>query len=95
MDVHPRFGDNKMIEIGDKAKFINLLSDDPDDWFVSAEQFEHIKRLIGKMGTVLNVQVHYKDDGNKEYFLDVEFPRGYVLKRVNSLAFEFVDLSYV
>jgi len=95
MDVHPRFGDNKMIEIGDKARFINLLSDKPEDWFLSAEQFEYVKRLIGKMGTVLNVQVHYKDDGNKEYYLDVEFPRGYVLKRVNSLAFEFVDLSYV
>ena len=84
-----------MIEIGDKAKFVKLLSEEPDDWFVGPEQFEHIKRLVGKMGTVLHVQVHYNDDGNKEYFLDVEFAMGYVLKRVNSLAFEFVDLSYV
>jgi len=84
-----------MIEIGDKAKFVKLLSEEPEDWFVGPEQFEMIKKLIGRMGTVLHVQVHYKDDGNKEYFLDVEFPRGYVLRRVNSLAFEFVDLNYV
>ena len=84
-----------MIEIGDKAKFISLLSDNPEDWFTTHDQFEAIKHLIGKVGTVLNVQVHYKGDGNKEYFLDVEFSKGYVLKRVNSLAFQFVDLSYV
>ena len=84
-----------MIEIGDKAKFIKLLSEDPKDWFLSPEQFEHIMRLVGKMGTVLYVETHYNDDGTKEYFLDVEFPMGYVLKRVNSLAFELVDLDYV
>ena len=83
-----------MIEIGDKVRFVKLLSESPEDWFISPEQLIHIKGLLGRTGTILYVEVRYKDDGTKEYFLDVRFPIGYILKRANSLAFEFIDLSY-
>ena len=84
------------IEVGDIVRFIDLLTDDHKLWFVPNEaQFDVIKTMLGKIGTVTHVRKHYVNTSESIYYLDVDFQSsGRVMKRVNSLCFEKVDMDF-
>ena len=83
----------KRFKIGDKVKFVKMLSFDPADWFMSHDEFDVLKNYLDKVGTVTSIEKRYSKD-RIDYFLDVSFSSGYKLKRVNSMGFEKFDLDF-
>ena len=80
---------------GDIVKFTSMLTEDYKLWFLPhEEELLAIKALLGKIATIIHVQTHYNDDGSKEYYLDVDFANGKIMRRVNSLCFETVEVDF-
>jgi hypothetical protein len=80
-------------EPGDKVKFVHLLSDDHEKWYMSQKEFEVLIEYINKIGTITAVEKQYtKEDIN--YFIDVSFSSGYKISRANAIAFEKIDLDF-
>ena len=79
---------------GDKVKLMELISQDPSDWFMSERELAVVKEHVGKIGTVVHVQKHFNNKKSISYFLDVEYLSGYKLRRVNKLAFELVEFDF-
>ena len=78
-----------MLKIGDKVKFIKLLSDDYRVWFLPSEhQMEKLKTRLNTVATVMWVEKSYGNGDRIDYFLDVEFSDGSYMKRINSLCFK-------
>ena len=78
-----------IIKIGDKVKFVKLLSDDYRVWFLPSElQMEKLKTRIGTIATVMWVEKSYGNGERIDYFLDVEFTDGSYMKRINALCFK-------
>jgi len=76
------------VVVNDQVTFTRLLKDNAEDWNMSLYNFNITKKFLGKTAKVLYVQTHFEDNGNKSYFLDVVFPCGHEMKRVNFLCFE-------
>jgi len=79
------------LAVGSKVKFIDLISDDYRDWKVDPMAFNYIRSLINKVCKIVHIQKHYEDDGTKTFYFSVEFSCGYLLNRVNSLAFQHLN----
>ena len=79
------------MKANDCVKFIKVLSDNPDDWFLNKSSFDRVKTFLGRDAEVTHVQKHFEDNGAISYFLDVIFSCGYELKSVNALCFEVVS----
>tara|TARA_Y100000310_G_C20421053_1_gene686709 strand:+ start:66 stop:335 length:270 start_codon:yes stop_codon:yes gene_type:complete len=80
-------------EVGDRVKFVRLLSVDPKRWYMTQEEFDILKEYVNKVGTITAVEKHYKKKGF-DYFIDVSFSSGYKMSRANSIAFEKVDFDF-
>jgi len=76
------------VVVDDNVTFAKLLQDNHEAWNMSAYEFRITKKFLGKRATVAYVQTHFEDNGTKSYFLDVIFPCGHEMKRVNFLCFE-------
>ena len=77
-----------LVAINDQVKFTRLLKDNHEDWNMSPYMFKITKKFLGKVAKVLYVQKHFEDDGTTSFFLDIVFPCGHEMKRVNFLCFE-------
>ena len=80
-------------EPGDKVKFMYLLTDNPEKWFMSQKEFQVLGEYINKIGTIIEVEKRYTKDAIS-YFIDVSFSSGYTIRRANSVAFEKIDLDF-
>ncbi len=80
-------------KVGDKVKFVKILSFDPEEWFMTNEEFDVVKDYLDKVGTVTSIEKRYSKD-RIDYFLNVTFSSGYRLNRVNSIGFEKFDLDF-
>jgi hypothetical protein len=77
-----------LVVVNDQVTFARVLRDNHNDWNMSSYMFKITKQFLGKTAKVLYVQTHFEDDGSKSFFLDVIFPCGHEMKRVNFLCFE-------
>jgi hypothetical protein len=80
---------------GDVVIFRNLISEDPEDWYTNEKGFELLKTYLEKAATILHIQTHFEDDGTKQYFADVEFKNGHILRGINIVAFEAIEFDWV
>tara|TARA_Y100000034_G_scaffold57024_1_gene69740 strand:+ start:661 stop:939 length:279 start_codon:yes stop_codon:yes gene_type:complete len=83
-------------EVGDTVKFAQLLSSNPERWYMSQKEFNELKDYVNKIGTITAVEKQYTAD-RVDYFIDVSFSSGYKIRRANSIAFEKfeIDLDWI
>jgi hypothetical protein len=83
-------------EVGDAVKFAQLLSSNPERWYMSQKEFNELKDYVNKIGTITAVEKQYTKD-RVDYFIDVSFSSGYKIRRANAIAFEKfeIDLDWI
>jgi len=83
-------------EVGDTVKFAQLLSSNPERWYMSQKEFNELKDYVNKIGTITAVEKQYTKD-RVDYFIDVSFSSGYKIRRANAIAFEKfeIDLDWI
>ncbi len=86
----------RKMKVGDAVIFKRLLAEDHIAWNMSEKGFELLKSYyLNKSATVLHIQTHFEDNGHKQYFADVEFANGCVMRGINIKAFEVIDFDWV
>jgi len=81
-------------EVGDKVVFDNLMSDNAEDWLMNERQYDVVKSYLGKIGTIREIEKKYNDNKTISYFITVHFNSGFVLHRVNRLAFSPYEVDF-
>ena len=81
-------------KVGDKVVFENVMSDSAEDWMMTEEQFDKVKSYLGKIGTISEMEKRYNDNETVSYFITVKFNSGFVLHRVNRLAFVLYEADF-
>ena len=83
-------------EVGDTVKFAQLLTTNPERWYMSQGEFDELKEYLNKIGTITAVEKQYMKD-EIVYFINVSFTSGYEIRRANSVAFEKfeIDLDWI
>ena len=81
-------------KVGDKVVFENVMSDSAEDWMMTEEQFNKVKSYLGKIGTISEMEKRYNDNETVSYFITVKFNSGFVLHRVNRLAFVLYEADF-
>ena len=79
-------------EPGDTVKFAQLLTTNPDRWYMTLKEFDVLKEYVNKVGTITAVEKHYAKD-RVDYFIDVSFSSGYKIRRANAIAFEKFEMD--
>ncbi len=79
-------------EVGDTVKFIQLLTTNPERWYMTDKQFDELKEYLNKIGTITAVEKQYTKD-EITYFINVSFTSGYEIRRANAIAFEKFEMD--
>lgn len=81
--------------IGDRVKFANIISENPEDWGMeSLIEFKIFKGHLGMVGTIIEMKVKEHLPVNFNLFMSVRFDDGYVVDDVTHFAFEPVSNVY-
>jgi len=81
--------------VGDRVKFINIISKNPEDWGMDdLVEFKIFKGHLGMIGTIIEMKIkeHLPVDFN--LFMTVRFDDGYIADEVTHFAFEPIYNSY-
>ena len=81
-------------KVGDKVVFEDIMRDSAEEWMMSDEQFDKVKSYLGKIGTISEIEKRYNDNETVSYFVTVKFNSGFVLHRVNRLAFILYEADF-
>ena len=81
-------------KVGDKVVFEDIMRDSAEEWMMSDEQFDKVKSYLGKIGTISEIEKRYNDNETVSYFVTVKFNSGFILHRVNRLAFILYEADF-